>query len=78
MFNLINSITFTEKEQAILLIGFVFMSIFIFYKLRNAYYKKMKYCPKCGNKLIIQEKMGMFETIKYKFCFKCSWSKEIH
>jgi len=75
---LINLITFTEKEQAVLIILGVFIVFFIFLKLRNSYYKKMKICPKCGNKLIIQEKMGMFETIKYKYCFKCTWSKEIH
>lgn len=74
----INLIYFTEKEQAIFIICGILMLLIIFYGLINLYYKNLKKCPKCGNKLIFKERINMIGTVKYKYCFRCGWSKEIH
>ena len=37
-----------------------------------------KKCPKCGNKLILKERINMTDTVKFKYCIRCGWSKEIH
>ena len=71
-------IYFTEKEQAILIIGVILLIVYIFLKLRTNYYRKMKTCPKCGHKLILKEELGFMHTYKHKYCFKCNWSKELH
>lgn len=71
-------IYFTEKEQAVLIICIILMVLYVIFRLINSYYKNLKKCPKCGNKLILRERINMTGTVKFKHCIRCGWSKEIH